>query len=609
MRAVTQSGFAVALALSWCACGGPRERVGPGDAGVAEAADDGAPAPPCRAGARTCIGNAPSECSADGTWLTEPEACAELCDPNLGCVADDPCARAAAEGSYIGCRYWAAPLPNDPSPHLHELFDFRIVVANAGAESARVTAKRSGTVVATADVLPNTAESIVLPWIAELSSGVANVGGGPGEPEPSWTSLVVPGGAYEIESDRPVVVYQFNPFDYSTAPTPEEPARYSYSNDASLLLPVHALGDRYRGLTFQPQSMQWDDPRIAGPIVNAHPGYLAVIGTTEEPTEVTVVPTAPIAAAPDGRFGAVEAGEELRFSIARGEVVVLMDPPPPRCDPTRPGYRHVEPSATGLQADELCSEREYDLTGTRIDSSAPIAVFGGHVCAFVPYDVWACDHLETQVPPATTLGREMVATPLVDTLLPSAPEMSLLRVVGVVDGTTVAIEPPVGDVSTFTLDDGDVRELVIREPHRISASTGVLAGEYLVGQLADGVESEARRGDPAMLTLPPVEQYRDDYLFVTPTSYDVVPSFPGDPPGQSFVVVIRPAGAEVRLDGELLDGEWTTVGEQQVGTFPLMGGSHHLESAARFGALVYGLGRHTSYAYPGGLDLEPILLI
>ena len=597
-----------AFILAACAAGPDRER----GAGAADAGTDAPAAPPdtgppreCIAGAVSCHDDTPSRCGDDGAWIPIGDRCPELCHPTMGCIADDPCGRAVEAGSYIGCEYWAAPLPNDPAEHLARDFDFRIVVANTDEEPAHVTVRHGGAVVATAEVVSGEAEQIVLPWIDALSRGVLDVGGA-GMAPASWTSLTVPNGAYHVESDRPVVVYQFNPFHYRVEP-PGAIERFSHSNDASLLLPVHALGTRYWGVSYYNQSMVVADERLAdGGNAFSHPGYLSIVGVSETLTEVKIRPTAPIAPAADGRFGAARPGDEVRFTVARGEVVVVAAAPNPPCDASRPGYRVVAPSATGLTEDHFCLEGDTDLTGSSIESSGPIAVFGGHTCAFVPYDAWACDHLETQLPPATTLGRSMVAIPLVDDVA-GAPRHSLLRIVGVLDGTRVDLSPPIGDVAMLTLDAGEMRELVIEEPHAITASEGVLVSEILVGQLAERSE-EAERGDPALLTVPPAEQFRADYVFVTPTSYDAVPTFPGYLPGQSFVAITRPPGVTVSLDGAPLEGEWRSAGEWEVGVFPVAGGSHRLEASDRFGLLVYGLGLHTSYAYPGGLDLEPILL-
>ena len=116
-------------------------------------------------------------------------------------------------------------------------------------------------------------------------------------------------------------------------------------------------------------------------------------------------------------------------------------------------------------------------------------------------------------------------------------------------------------------------------------------------------DAPADRGDPAMVVLPPSQQYRSDYNFVTPTSYNAGTQ------GQSYLLVIRNVDQGVFLNGASISAEWNTVGGRQWALVPVDGGTHSMESDAPFGVIVYGLGQFTSYAYPAGLNLEEILLI
>jgi len=56
---------------------------------------------------------------------------------------------------------------------------------------------------------------------------------------------------------------------------------------------------------------------------------------------------------------------------------------------------------------------EYDATGAYVNSSKPIAVYGGHSCAFVPTrSVWFCDHMVEQIPPVSELGTAHLVPPI-----------------------------------------------------------------------------------------------------------------------------------------------------------------------------------------------------
>src|SRR5262245_40835434 len=51
---------------------------------------------------------------------------------------------------------------------------------------------------------------------------------------------MAPRGAFHLRSTAPVTVYEFNPLDYTNAA-----GEFSYSNDASLLLPTNAWRNNY----------------------------------------------------------------------------------------------------------------------------------------------------------------------------------------------------------------------------------------------------------------------------------------------------------------------------------------------------------------------------
>ena len=53
-----------------------------------------------------------------------------------------------------------------------------------------------------------------------------------------------------------------------------------------------------------------------------------------------------------------------------------------------------------------------DVTGYFINSSRPIAVYAGHACAFVPEDVFFCDHMVEQIPPLDELGNMYIVPPI-----------------------------------------------------------------------------------------------------------------------------------------------------------------------------------------------------
>lgn len=613
-----------ALALSACTIQSEpplSERDGGADASTDAAAIDAGPRDAgfsCRPGVVGCFGDTHYTCGDDGLSREDEVECPDACDPERGCVpcvpnsrrcegsvsmvcdaegsgwsfgrdcedwgvacgeggfCEDDCASAEALRSYIGCEYFASPLANyqgdtsfDP-----ETFDFRVVVTNPNTEPVEVTIKQGRQLMARERIVPGGVAEIPLPWVQGLSF--------PFDGSP-WQSLVRADGAYRILADRPVIAAQFNPFQYASG------REHSYTNDASLLLPVHALGTEHVALSYPPLTAG-----ISATEGDRFPGYVALIGVTPEPARVEITPSVDVAEDAEGRWPATPAGAPLAFMLARGEVALVTPAVPPICTQERPVFSPVipgEPDRGGY-----CYEAEHDLTGSRIVSDRPIAAFGGHACAFVPFDVAACDHLETMLAPVATWGSAFETMPLRD---PETDVPNLVRIIAAYDGTELTLDPPQRGVDPrAVLDRGEHVDFMLEGPVSIASSEPVQVGQLLLGQ--NYRNPPLPRGDPGMTILVPAEQFRREYVFVTPSSYVATVN------GQSWVLVSREPGVAISLDGAPVEADWIAVGDRELARVPVDGGAHHAESSSPFGLVAYGLGSYTSYAYPAGLDLRVI---
>ena len=115
-----------------------------------------------------------------------------------------------------------------------------------------------------------------------------------------------------------------------------------------------------------------------------------------------------------------------------------------------------------------------------------------------------------------------------------------------------------------------------------------------------------------MTAVPPSEQYRSSYTFLTPETYHA-----------NYVNIIHPVGALVELNGVVVNlatmgnpsrTPYAELDSEPVGTngrwalsiVRLGAGQHKIESLSgdRFGIMVYAYDDYVSYAFPGGLDLE-----
>lgn len=541
----------------------------------------------CKPGTRSCEGNVSMICAPDAQTWVHGRDCAEWksqCGDTGYC--SDACGQAEATMSYVGCEYWPAPLANTSELN-QAVFDYRVVVANPNEQEAEITVTRGATQAFSGKVGAHQLVEIPLPWVDGQSFGI---GGG------EWKSIATKDGAYRLRSSLPVTVSQFNPFEYQagTAEAPE----YSYTNDATLLLPTHVMTGDYVNVTYLPftraSGMTGGVPMP--PDYMKYPGYLAIVGITPEPVHVAVTVSANAIEEKGGKFNWAPPGGTIEFDLQRGEVVHLTAAPPPDCTAGRPGYVREQECTFGIcDWMDTCAEPEFDLTGSRIRASGPVEVFGGHVCAYVPYTSQACDHLESVLSPIQTWGKVFVSRPMTDG---GGPGDNLVRVVAAFDDTEVTVNPPQGSISTVTLQANEWVEFMASTPFVASGSKAIQVAQYLVGQHYS--KPAANRGDPAMTVLVPSEQYRADYIFVTPSSYNAGTN------GQNFVMIVRPPNLSLTLDGNPLDATWQAIGGKEVGIVAVEGGTHTMKASDKFGMITYGLGSYTSYAYPAGLDLKQI---
>jgi hypothetical protein len=252
-----------------------------------------------------------------------------------------------------------------------------------------------------------------------------------------------------------------------------------------------------------------------------------------------------------------------------------------------------------------------DLSGTSIVATEPVAVFSGAESASAPAGVlelptppgWGAgqrcclDHLEDQMFPMESIGTRYV--------IPRSPvrsttgfrEPDILRFVGAAEPATVttSLRPP---FDSFTLQPGEVRTTWTQDNVVVSSDRPVIVGQILVSNQYVGGQY---LGDPSLTVFPPVDQFRSDYIILTPGSWT-----------QSWGVVVAEPGAAVTIDGSAPAGCITEPAGVLSGVTyesrrcPLAVGAHRLAGDRPFGVVVYGYGSAGSYAFVGGADVRRI---
>lgn len=484
----------------------------------------------CVPGEGTCSGNTSTVCNVLGngyeTYECDPDQ-GVTCDPGNGhCVG--ACSPETLGQSFIGCDYYPTVTANVVS---EDPFHFAVVVSNTTASPATVKITQGAAMITSAIVAANDVAVITLPWVTALKSANGYS-----------ASILVADGAYRLRSDQPVTVYQYNPLEYTLG------GQFTYTNDASLLLPVNTWTGNYRVAARQTLS-------------TGLPGFYAVTAS-QDGTTVTLTPPA--------AGGSVAPGAGV---AANGAGTVVMN------------------AGDVLEVFTGGSASPGDVTGTLVAADKPVQIIGGHVCTYMPDPVCCCDHLEETIPPLETLSPNYIVTaPVV--FAGGAPVANVVRIVATADATSLTYDPPQpGAPAVIPLAGGHVEIVGTTADFEVVASAKIIVVQYMVGGQNVG------SGDPAMTLAVAKQQYRSSYLFHAPTNYTA-----------NFVNVVALAGANVMLDGVAV-GDFSPIGATgySVARVPLSNagtGTHSISAGSSFGISVYGYGEYTSFWYPGGQNLE-----
>jgi hypothetical protein len=556
----------------------------------------------CSPGSRYCGGEDRDEvweCNSTGDGGSYVESCGDgLVCSNGGCKT--PCERVREEPSNVGCEFWAVDLPNEAVDTFGGISNdaaaqqYAVAVANNNdyavgvrvyRNSARVGQPASETLVTEVTVAPGSLEQINLPQ-REVDGTMGQNGS---YVKGSGSGTFVSPHAYHIVSDGPIVAYQFNPIIQQ------------FSNDASILIPIQALGQHYYILgwpTANPCGPPPGDPLHFESIPDQT--QITVIGIHPD-TEVTVIPTHPIAPS-DGDSGfaipQTPAGTPLEFTVGAYDVVTLASDQPQvsitEC------FNHLD--------------RDGDFTGSLVRSNKPVAVFssavrgaglGGANPPEPPnWDGTTCctDHLEQQMFPTAALGWQFaVSRSPVRSTDPNYREPDLYRILATEPNTTVTTNLP-APYNSFTLGAGEFTTFHAYDGFTVSSQGGaIMVGQYLVSQ---GYIPQGGIGDPTFIVFPAAEQHRKEYVFLVPSTFT-----------QNYMVLAMPSGATVSVDGIPL-GEFNDCVSGDIGTVnnvaytqltcPMAEGVHTVSSNMPVGLSVYGYYNVGSYGYPGGSDVNII---
>lgn len=357
--------------------------------------------------------------------------------------------------------------------------------------------------------------------------------------------------AVRVQSTAPISLYAFNSVNQST--------------DATIVLPVPALGDRYTVASYPHyfiRGMSWSS-------------LFTVVGVQSN----TVVEITPKAAVSSASLGQRPARIPFRVTLNAGDVVQLKS----------------------LNANE-------DLTGSTVklissgSDCGKVAVFSGHQRTAIPIDDDNNrDHLFEQMPPIAALGKEYVVPPLRQAIRYN------IRVISSEANTTIKID---GIASNLVSADAVIErtDMDATVHHTVEANKPVMVVLY-AQSTPDGWQGVGAIGDPMMIVIPPISQRIDNA-----TIYAFVPNQQPGWEGNTFVTIITPTSglSRVRYDGYERENYPAFLGSvesvEDVGRgnsvviLRVRPGVHTFDASANGGlfALIHGLAKFDSYGFVAG---------
>jgi hypothetical protein len=527
--------------------------------------DDDGPQLVCSPGEIRCADDLTLEtCAATGLeWEAQPCNTYQTCQPCFieeqgNCVAScvGPCEQLIDQPSSQGCSFYATSM-FQALPQLPELPPDALVIGNPETDRVATVELRfvpEGTnqeQLAEGPIMLDPGETHVFLLDPELTEYYEQ------------TSQYRSGAVHHLVSDLPIVAYLHSPYEGSS------------TNGSSLLLPEHVLRSDY--------------------VVYGYPAYVTpsyfIVIAMEDQTTVTWTPPVETAgnSLPLPFLEAGQTGQQLlnRFDNIRIDTSQKYGRPP-------------------------C---EQDLSGTVVSADKPIWVMSAVRGLRVPYcatdvEIPGCappapimaqcqggsDFVQEQNLPLETWGQLYVgpAAPL------RADEDHYWRIYAGADDVTIEVEPPQPGSPFVLAQRGDYVDLVVETGTDLVFDGD---GPFMPVQYTAGHYAAGGVGSPAMVQMVPIEQYLDRYVFVTGFAYE-----------RHYVQVIRPAGSgDVVLDGAVI-GLWSSVGDWEIATMPLVEGAHEIHGDTSFGIIQYGYSTYfnntlsAGYAYPGGMLAETIYI-
>ena len=262
-----------------------------------------------------------------------------------------------------------------------------------------------------------------------------------------------------------------------------------------------------------------------------------------------------------------------------------------------------------LQQVMLCSFQ--DLTGTKITSDKPLAVFSGHECAQVPIGNGNCEYLLEQIPPVVMWGKTFLVGPLW-----GRNTGEIYKVVSAEANTEVNVycinETTTSEISFTLTSEGNFREFSVGNTRRCS----IRANKPILVMLLAPNEGNVLYEDGAFMSVvPPVLQYTDSVTITVPdipeSNNSITITLPVEScyNSQCSILVNDEYTIDVATRAQPIHCSTHKVCGYALSLTNLSAGTHTLKlSTVGMAVVYYTLNRYAGYGTVGGLSLIPGML-
>lgn len=339
------------------------------------------------------------------------------------------------------------------------------------------------------------------------------------------------------------------------------------TSDAFMVLPYEGLGQEYYVMSYN------SDDKL-GSANSSTPSQFAIVASFDA-TQIDILPSAPTY---------INGSQKQTITLNRGEVYLV-------------------------QAKVDNQNHNYDLTGSRVVSNKPIAVFGGQQRATIPVALSSQspsrDVIIEQMPPVSTWGRNAFLVPPKEPVTGSFLKGTLYRILAAYDSTKLFI-----DGVEYVINSGKFYEQQLTKSTVVSSNSPILAAVF---KYSAGNSTNQGMGDPFMMLIPPKEQFLKKCRVNNVQAWE-------DRNGtgtlskvyfEQYVTIVAPDDgiSSVKIDNQIVNANtFTSIPSTgySYSNLPVLDGVHNIESDKEIGVYIYGYGFANSYGYIGGMGFKQI---